>query len=57
MATPAELARHRAGPRTPTEHIWFDRFAPERLQTWRRVQDPLADRCLVDIGLVVNRGF
>ena len=49
MATPAERARHRAGPRTPVEHIWFDRYAPHRLQAWRRVQDPLADRCLTDI--------
>ena len=49
MATPTELARLRAGPATPREQIWFDRYSHARLESWRRVQDPLADRCLADI--------
>jgi hypothetical protein len=45
MATPAELKRHLAGPASPSEAIWFDRYSHERLQTWRQVQDPEADAC------------
>lgn len=50
MATPQELNQLRDGPRTPREQIWFDRYAHHRLEAWRRVQDPLADRCLENIA-------
>ncbi len=50
MATPQELTQLRNGPRTPREQIWFDRYAHHRLEAWRRVQDPLADRCLKHIA-------
>lgn len=45
MATPEELARIDAGPQTPSEKIWFDKYSHERLQAWRQVQDPEADAC------------
>lgn len=47
MATPSELARIAAGPQTPQEMIWFDRYSHERLQQWRQMQDPEADACTV----------
>lgn len=45
MATSEELARIEAGPQTPAERIWFDRYSHDRLQAWRQVQDPEADAC------------
>lgn len=45
MATPEELARIEAGPKTPAERIWFDKYSHDRLQAWRQVQDPEADAC------------
>lgn len=45
MATPEEIARMKAGPKTPAERIWFDKYSHERLQAWRQVQDPFADAC------------
>ena len=45
MATPEELARMEAGPQSPAERIWFDKYSHQRLQGWRQVQDPFADAC------------
>lgn len=45
MATPQELKRYQKGPQTPSEHIWWERYSHSRLNSWRHVQDPLADRC------------
>lgn len=50
MATPAELARLKAGPVTPSEAIWFDRYSHERLARYRQMQDPEADACAALIG-------
>ncbi len=45
MATPEELARMEAGPKSPAERIWFDKYSHQRLQAWRQIQDPFADAC------------
>ncbi|MDX1805291.1 MAG: oxygenase MpaB family protein [Alcanivorax sp.] len=50
MATPQELKRYRQGPQTPTESVWWDRYSHQRLEKWRQVQDPLADRCVEQLG-------
>lgn len=57
MATPRELERLRRGPRSPREFIWFDRYSHANLDRWRWVQDPLADRCLVDIPFLRPSGL
>ncbi len=50
MATPEELQRMEAGPQTPQEHIWWDKFSHDKLQAWRHVCDELADACAQQIA-------
>ena len=50
MATHHEKNRIDQGPRTPQERIWWDRYSHENLQQWRQKGDPLADRCIEQIG-------
>jgi hypothetical protein len=45
MATPEEIARMTAGPQSPAEKIWLDKYSHARLQAWRQSQDPFADAC------------
>jgi len=57
MATPQELTRFERGPQSPRESIWWDRYSHERLNTWRQVQDPLADRCAAQIKFTRPSGL
>jgi len=57
MATPEELARMEAGPQTPSEIIWFDRYSHANLQKWRRVQDPEADACTAEMAFTRPTGL
>ena len=51
MPTPEEYKRIAAGPQNPQEHIWWHKYAPERLEQWRQVCDPLADACTAQIRM------
>ena len=57
MATVQELKRIQQGPRNQQERVWWDRFAPEKLQQWRYVCDPLADECIQAIGRAQPSGM
>jgi len=57
MATPQELARFESGPQNPRERVWWDRYSHERLNAWRQVQDPLADRCAAQIKFTRPSGL
>ncbi|KGD65837.1 hypothetical protein Y5S_01061 [Alcanivorax nanhaiticus] len=57
MATPQELARYQLGPQNPQERVWWDRYSHANLERWRRVQDPLADRCAAQIKFTRPSGL
>lgn len=57
MALPEELARVGQGPKSAAEAIWFDRYSHANLQTWRYVQDDLADRCVAGLGRMRPTGM
>ncbi|MGB1465835.1 MAG: oxygenase MpaB family protein [Alcanivorax nanhaiticus] len=57
MATPQEFARYQQGPQNPQERVWWDRYSHANLERWRRVQDPLADRCAAQIKFTRPSGL
>ncbi len=57
MATPQELIRFAKGPQSPQERIWWDRYSHDKLNAWRQVQDPLADRCAAQIKFTRPSGL
>ena len=57
MATPQEISRFERGPQSPRERVWWDRYSHERLNAWRQVQDPLADRCAAQIKFTRPSGL
>ncbi len=57
MATPQELSRYQKGPQNPQERILWDRYSHANLDRWRRIQDPLADRCAAQIKFTRPSGL